>query len=103
MSTQYSKKFGPAGLGLLIPYTFPQFCLLVLEVNNILSHSKGEVCSLQNCHLSVVLTVDGPAFDCVLLQACAFKKVWPPSAVEDVKILSAIFLFLYGYNCFFFL
>ena len=42
------------------------------------------MCSLQNSHLSVVLMVDGPAVDCILLQimpvACAFKNVWPRSA-----------------------
>ena len=48
VSTQDSKNFGPAGFGFLIPYTF-YFFLLVLELNIILLHTKGEVCVLQNC------------------------------------------------------
>ena len=119
VSTQYSKNFGPAWLRLLIPYTFHNF-VCWLEVNIILSHSKGEVCVLQNCHLSVVLMVDGPAVDCILLQIMLWhapskkfgllqrevQKItcYPqPPKMRLVKKKTAIFLFLYGYNCSFFL
>ena len=83
MSTQYSKIFGPVGLRLLIPYTFHNFCCWCWKLILFCHIVKG-MCVLQNCHLSVVLMVDGPAVDYILLQiipvACAFKNVWPRTA-----------------------
>ena len=80
VSTQYSKNFGPAGLRLLI---HTHSTVLFVGVGS-WYYFVTYVGALQNCHLSVVLMVDGPAVDCTLLQimpvACAFKKVWPPSA-----------------------